>query len=66
MVYRPCGPCSEIFFDHGEDIEGDPGSANEDGDRFIEIWNLVFMQYEQVTKEERIELPPLLLTLEWG
>ena len=54
----PCGPCSEIFFDHGEDIEGGPpGSANEDGDRFIEIWNLVFMQYEQVTKEERIELP---------
>ena len=54
----PCGPCSEIFFDHGEHIEGGPpGSANEDGDRFIEIWNLVFMQYEQVTKEERIELP---------
>jgi alanyl-tRNA synthetase len=54
----PCGPCSEIFYDHGEDIwGGPPGSANEDGDRFIEIWNLVFMQFEQITKEERIELP---------
>ena len=54
----PCGPCSEIFFDHGEHIPGGPpGSPNEDGDRFIEIWNLVFMQYEQVTKEERISLP---------
>jgi alanyl-tRNA synthetase len=54
----PCGPCSEIFYDHGEDIwGGPPGSADEDGDRFIEIWNLVFMQFEQLTKEERIELP---------
>ena len=54
----PCGPCSEIFFDHGADIwGGPPGSAEEDGDRFIEIWNLVFMQYEQVTKDERIVLP---------
>jgi alanyl-tRNA synthetase len=54
----PCGPCSEIFYDHGEEIwGGPPGSAEEDGDRFIEIWNLVFMQYEQVTKEERIDLP---------
>ncbi len=54
----PCGPCSEIFYDHGEHIAGGPpGSPDEDGDRFIEIWNLVFMQYEQVTKEERIELP---------
>lgn len=54
----PCGPCSEIFYDHGDHIwGGPPGSANEDGDRFIEIWNLVFMQYEQVTKEERINLP---------
>ena len=54
----PCGPCSEIFFDHGENVEGGPpGSSNEDGDRFIEIWNLVFMQYEQVTKDERIDLP---------
>jgi alanyl-tRNA synthetase len=44
----PCGPCSEIFYDHGEDIPGGPpGSPDEDGDRFIEIWNLVFMQYEQ-------------------
>ena len=54
----PCGPCSEIFYDHGEHIwGGPPGSADEDGDRFIEIWNLVFMQYEQVTKDERIDLP---------
>jgi len=54
----PCGPCSEIFFDHGDKIPGGPpGSPDEDGDRFIEIWNLVFMQYEQVSKEERIGLP---------
>ena len=54
----PCGPCSEIFFDHGPSIVGGPpGSAEEDGDRFIEIWNLVFMQFEQVTHEERIDLP---------
>ena len=54
----PCGPCSEIFFDHGDHIPGGPpGSPDEDGDRFIEIWNLVFMQYEQVTKEVRIDLP---------
>src|SRR5215213_5014314 len=45
----PCGPCSEIFYDHGESIPGGPpGSADQDGDRFIEIWNLVFMQYEQI------------------
>ena len=54
----PCGPCSEIFFDHGDHIwGGPPGSADEDGDRFIEIWNLVFMQFEQISKEERIDLP---------
>ncbi len=54
----PCGPCSEIFYDHGEEIPGGPpGSADEDGDRFIEIWNLVFMQYEQVTTDERVDLP---------
>ncbi|WP_439272236.1 alanine--tRNA ligase [Pseudochrobactrum sp. HB0163] len=54
----PCGPCSEIFYDHGDHIwGGPPGSADEDGDRFIEIWNLVFMQFEQVTSEERIDLP---------
>ncbi|WP_336276733.1 alanine--tRNA ligase [Bartonella sp. CB178] len=54
----PCGPCSEIFYDHGDAIwGGPPGSADEDGDRFIEIWNLVFMQYEQVTREECVELP---------
>ncbi len=54
----PCGPCSEIFYDHGDKIAGGPpGSADEDGDRFIEIWNLVFMQFEQVTLDERISLP---------
>jgi len=54
----PCGPCSEIFFDHGDGIPGGPpGSADADGDRFIEIWNLVFMQYEQVTPGERVPLP---------
>jgi alanyl-tRNA synthetase len=54
----PCGPCSEIFFDHGDKIfGGPPGSADADGDRFIEIWNLVFMQYEQVSKAERVSLP---------
>ena len=53
----PCGPCSEIFFDHGDQIPGGPpGSEDEDGDRFIEIWNLVFMQYEQ-TETERLDLP---------
>ncbi|WP_419797448.1 MAG: alanine--tRNA ligase [Terasakiella sp.] len=53
----PCGPCSEIFYDHGDHIwGGPPGSPEEDGDRFIEIWNLVFMQYEQ-TLEDRLELP---------
>jgi alanyl-tRNA synthetase len=54
----PCGPCSEIFFDHGDHIPGGPpGSRDEDGDRFIEIWNLVFMQYEQQTSEVRTDLP---------
>ncbi|MEN3931462.1 alanine--tRNA ligase [Microvirga sp. W0021] len=54
----PCGPCSEIFFDHGDHIPGGPpGSPDEDGDRFIEIWNLVFMQYEQLKPGERIALP---------
>lgn len=53
----PCGPCSEIFYDHGPSIEGGPpGSANEDGDRFVEIWNLVFMQYDQGA-DERLLLP---------
>ena len=54
----PCGPCSEIFYDHGDHLKGGlPGTPEEDGDRFIEIWNLVFMQYEQVSKDERISLP---------
>jgi len=54
----PCGPCSEIFFDHGPSIAGGPpGSPDEDGDRFIEIWNLVFMQFEQLGSDKRINLP---------
>jgi alanyl-tRNA synthetase len=54
----PCGPCSEIFIDRGEHVwGGPPGSPEEDGDRFLEFWNLVFMQFEQVTKEERVPLP---------
>ena len=54
----PCGPCSEIFYDHGEHIwGGPPGSPEEDGDRFIEIWNLVFMQFDQQTPDKRVDLP---------
>jgi alanyl-tRNA synthetase len=54
----PCGPCSEIFFDHGDHIfGGPPGSADEDGDRFVEIWNLVFMQFDQAADGTRSDLP---------
>jgi alanyl-tRNA synthetase len=54
----PCGPCSEIFYDHGPSVPGGPpGSENEDGDRFIEIWNLVFMQYEEGPPGTRVALP---------
>ena len=54
----PCGPCSEIFYDHGDHLKGGlPGTKDEDGDRFIEIWNLVFMQFEQINKDKRINLP---------
>ncbi len=54
----PCGPCSEIFYDHGATIPGGPpGSADADGDRFIEIWNLVFMQFEQRAPGDRVALP---------
>ena len=54
----PCGPCSEIFYDHGDHLIGGlPGTKNQDGDRYIEIWNLVFMQFEQVSKSKRINLP---------
>lgn len=54
----PCGPCSEIFFDHGDKIPGGlPGTPQEDGDRYIEIWNMVFMQYEQLANGERKNLP---------
>ncbi|MBL6939966.1 MAG: alanine--tRNA ligase [Alphaproteobacteria bacterium] len=54
----PCGYCSEIFYDQGEGIEGGPpGSAEEDGDRFLEFWNLVFMQFEQIDENTRVDLP---------
>ena len=54
----PCGPCSEIFYDHGDKIPGGlPGTPDQDGDRYIEIWNMVFMQYEQLDKDTRIDLP---------
>ena len=54
----PCGPCSEIFYDHGDKLKGGPpGSPDQDGDRFIEIWNLVFMQFEQISKDKRVDLP---------
>ncbi len=54
----PCGPCSEIFYDHGDHLKGGlPGTPDQDGDRFIEIWNLVFMQFEQISKDKRINLP---------
>src|SRR5918999_1509586 len=54
----PCGPCSEIFYDHGDRIPGGPpGSPDADGDRFIEIWNLVFMQFEQMADGTRVNLP---------
>lgn len=54
----PCGPCSEIFYDHGDKIQGGPpGSPDEDGDRFVEIWNLVFMQFEKLDNGSQIDLP---------
>ena len=54
----PCGPCSEIFFDHGDKIPGGlPGTPEEDGDRFVEVWNLVFMQFEQISPDRREKLP---------
>ena len=54
----PCGPCSEIFYDHGNHLKGGlPGTKDQDGDRYIEIWNLVFMQFEQISKDKRINLP---------
>jgi len=54
----PCGPCSEIFYDHGKHLKGGlPGTKEQDGDRYIEIWNLVFMQFEQISMDKRIDLP---------
>ena len=54
----PCGPCSEIFFDHGDSVKGGPpGSKDEDGDRFVEIWNLVFMQFLKKSNSEKVDLP---------
>ena len=63
----PCGPCSEIFFDHGEEYQGGlPGTLEEGGDRFVEIWNLVFMQYEQLSDGRRILLPKLAIDTGMG
>ena len=54
----PCGPCSEIFFDHGPQLAGGPpGSAEQEGDRFVEIWNLVFMQYDRAADGRLRPLP---------
>ena len=54
----PCGPCSEIFYDHGDDVDGGPpGSPDEDGDRYVEIWNLVFMQFDRSSDGEMTPLP---------
>ena len=54
----PCGPCSEIFYDHGPDVSGGPpGSPYEDGDRYVEIWNLVFMQFDRDSEGVMHELP---------
>ena len=54
----PCGPCSEVFYDYGDKVQGGPpGSADQDGDRFVEFWNLVFMQFDQVSKDKRVSLP---------
>ena len=54
----PCGPCSEIFYDQGDRLQGGPpGSADADGDRFLEFWNLVFMQFEQLAPDHRVDLP---------
>ena len=54
----PCGPCSEIFYDHGPDVEGGPpGSPDEDGDRYVEVWNLVFMQYDRAADGKMVPLP---------
>ena len=56
----PCGPCTEIFFDHGSHVKGGlPGTKDEDGDRFVEIWNLVFMQFQKLESGELIKLPNL-------
>jgi alanyl-tRNA synthetase len=64
----PCGPCSEIFYDHGDHIPGGPpGSPDEDGDRFIEIWNLVFMQYRAGdTRMSASTCPSRPSTPAWG
>jgi len=53
----PCGPCSEIFYDHGPEVPGGPPGSDDEGDRFIEIWNLVFMQYDQPEPGQKVELP---------
>ena len=60
----PCGPCSEIFYDHGDKVCGGlPNTKDADGDRHIAIWSLVFMEFEQINKDTRIELPKTQLIL---
>jgi alanyl-tRNA synthetase len=63
----PCGPCSEIFYDQGESVAGGPpGSPDEDGDRFLEFWNLVFMQFEQAAGARALRCPAPRSTRAWG
>ena len=67
VILTTCGPCSEIFYDHGSKLKGGPpGSPDEDGDRFIEIWNLVFMQYEQISKQKELIYQNHQSTPGWG
>ena len=63
----PCGPCTEIFYDHGPDVEGGPpGSPTADGDRYIEVWNIVFMSYERLENGEKVPLPKLCVDTGMG
>ena len=63
----PCGPCSEIFYDHGDHVAGGmPGTPEQDGDRFTEIWNLVFMQYEMLADGSKVELDSMGLDTGMG
>ena len=62
----PCGPCTEIFYDHGEHIWGPPGSPEEDGDRYIEIWNVVFMQFNRQADGTMEKLPRPSVDTGWA